>query len=347
MPPIPVVKAVGQGYERISKSPVEGKLALQKIIKEEALPNLAKLMAAKPDELSLTRNASEALHLAARGLKLNPIDEVVITSQEHPAGRQPWKYRESHHDLVLKEVFIPSPLPATEDIIQRIERSLSPKTKAIAFCHVTRGGHLYPVREICTWAKGKGLVTLVDGAQAVGMVPVDLTAMGCDAYSTCLHKWMLAPLGTGFLYIRSQSRDYFESLYDPDSTKEMPNYDPTGSVDLPLRAAIGTTLDFYLKLGADAIEGRLRFLSDYLKEQLKSVSGYRPLSGSLELSAPGSTIFELEGIEPIAALDGLEAKGIFIDEHVRDGHKAFRISTHYFNSASEIDRVVHVLKSIK
>ena len=106
----------------------------------------------------------------------------------------------------------------------------------------TRGGHLYPVKEICNEARKRNVLSLVDGAQAVGQFPISITDLGCDAYAASLHKWILAPSGTGFLYIQKESRKRIRTLFDPDFLAENPSYDPPGTKDLPLRAAISMML---------------------------------------------------------------------------------------------------------
>ena len=101
-------------------------------------------------------------------------EEVVLSTQEHPAALKPWIHRGAKDGVILKYVYIPSPLVSKQDTINRLMSAVSSKTKAISFCHVTRGGHKYPVKEIAYLARRKGIATLVDGAQAVGQFPIDI-----------------------------------------------------------------------------------------------------------------------------------------------------------------------------
>ncbi len=345
MPPIPVVEAVAEGYAAISREPLHGKHHLQAVIAERVVPGLAGLMNAAPDEISLTRNATEALHLQAVGLRLEPGDEVVTTTQEHPAGIRPWRLRAARDGVVVREVFIPSPFGDGREVVDRIEAALTPRTRGIAFCHVTRGGHRYPVRALADLARARGLVSLVDGAQAVGQLPVDLEELGCDAYSASLHKWMLGPAGTGFLYVRTGARDRIRTAFAYDATPEAPAYEPPGTQDLPVRAALAAALEFMETLGLGRVEARCRFLSGYLRERLAGLEGVTLLSGPADgTSAPGSTIFEKRGLDALAAVPLVEEwAAIHIDEHQRDGHDAIRVSTHVYNTTAEIDRLVDAL----
>ncbi|MXW19146.1 MAG: aminotransferase class V-fold PLP-dependent enzyme, partial [Gemmatimonadetes bacterium] len=216
MPPAAVAAAVGAGYEALSREPLHGKHDLGEVIATRVVPGLAAFFGADPEELILTRNASEALHMGAVGVDLQPGDEVLITSQEHPAGRRPWEYRAARHGVTVNTVFIPSPFESEDQVTELVEAALTPSTRVIAFCHVTRGGHLYPVRALCAMASERGIVSHVDGAQAVGMFPVDLHDLGCDTYSASLHKWMLGPMGAGFLYVRAGARDRVRSAFAPE-----------------------------------------------------------------------------------------------------------------------------------
>ena len=345
MPPAVVAEAVCKGYEAISKEPLHGKHDLQDNITKEVIPNLAKTFGAEADEIVLTRNASEALHLQAIGLELKRGDEVIITTQEHPAGHRPWMFRKENEGVRVKEVFIPSPLDSEDDVVSRVEEAISRKTKALSFCHVTRGGHRYPVKKLAAMARDRGMLTLVDGAQAAGQFPINLHDLGCDTYAVSLHKWILAPAGTGFLYVRQDARKRIRSAFAPDPTLEAPGFDPPGTKDFPVRAAIGAALDFVNTLGLENIENRCRSLSDYLKAGLAEIKGVKLLSGHTpKISAPGSTIFEKEGLDAIASVPMMEERiKTHIDEHQRDSHNAIRISTHVYNTKAEIDKLLEAL----
>jgi selenocysteine lyase/cysteine desulfurase len=346
MPPVQVVQAVSAGYEAISRDPILGKQELQLNIAERVKPAIASLFGTASSEISLTRNATEALHLQAIGLNLSPKAEVIITTQEHPAGHRPWMFRKIREGIDVSEVFIPSPFANGDEIVERLEDAITSRTRAICFCHVTRGGHRYPVEKITRMAKSHDVLTLVDGAQAVGQFPIDLESLGCDAYAASLHKWMLAPVGTGFLYVREQARDRIRTAFAPDATLESPAYDPPGTVSFPVRSAVSAALDFVNVIGLGLIEARCRHLSSYLKRRLSAVDGVTMLSGStVETCAPGSTIFEVAGLDAVQAVSLLaERAQIHIDEHQRDGHNAIRVSTHIYNTTAEIDRLTEVLE---
>lgn len=349
MPPGSVARAVADGYQAISREPRRATGELRQLVARRVRPGLAAFLGANADELSLTRNATEALHLSAAGFDLRPGDEVVFTTQEHPAGRRPWQLRAVRDGIVTREVFIPSPLPGADEVVEAFEAALTPRTRVVAFCHVTRGGHLYPVRRLAALAQDRGILSHVDGAQAVGMFPIDLHDLGCDTYSASLHKWFLGPMGTGFLYVRAGARAHMRSAFAHDATAQNPAFEPPGTNDLPVRAALAASLAFVEQVGIDRVEARTRFLSDYLKERLVRMPGARLVSGATrETSGPASTIFELEGVDAVASVPIIaERASIHIDEHRRDGHEAIRVSTHVYNTTAEIDRLVQALADVR
>ena len=345
MPPLSVVQSINKGYQSISKEPLHGKHDLQNHISEFVIPQLANTFGVGSKEIVLTRNASEALDIQAHSINLERGDEILISSQEHPAGLRPWLVRQKNDGIKLKKVFIPSPLISVSDTLSRISDAITSKTKAISFCHVTRGGHLYPVKEIVKMAKNRNLLTLIDGAQAAGQFPINLKEIGCDAYSVSLHKWILAPAGTGFLYINNEAKERVTSPFVHENEPELSGFNPPGTKDFPVRAAIGTALDYINSIGLLKIEKRCRSLSNYLKAGLSQIDSITILSSPKDhLSAPGSTIFEKKGLDAFESVTMMENLiSTHIDEHVRDGHNAIRVSTHIYNTKQQIDRLLEAL----
>ena len=345
MPPLSVVQSINKGYQSISKEPLHGKHDLQNHISEFVIPQLANTFGVGSKEIVLTRNASEALDIQAHSINLERGDEILISSQEHPAGLRPWLVRQKNDGIKLKKVFIPSPLISVSDTLSRISDAITSKTKAISFCHVTRGGHLYPVKEIVKMAKNRNLLTLIDGAQAAGQFPINLKEIGCDAYSVSLHKWILAPAGTGFLYINNEAKERVTSPFVHENEPELSGFNPPGTKDFPIRAAIGTALDYINSIGLLKIEKRCRSLSNYLKAGLSQIDSITILSSPKDhLSAPGSTIFEKKGLDAFESVPMMENLiSTHIDEHVRDGHNAIRVSTHIYNTKQQIDRLLEAL----
>ena len=350
MPPKPVGDAVAEGFRLMSENPSKAKRIFHDYIEDELRPSLAAFLGVQTGEIALARNATEGLYHLINGLDLSSGDQILMTTQEHPSAVRPWRVRAERDGIEIKEVYIPSPLVSEDDVVERISAAIEERTRVLFFCHVTRGGYLYPVKRLSALARKQGLISAIDGAQAVGMLDVDVAGIECDLYTNSLHKWFLGPAGTGFLYVSHAMQPSFTSLYAPadDPGNDARRFETQGTYDLPVRAALGTALDFLNRIGIGNIEQRLRMLSDYLRQALLDVPRLRLLtSRAHDISSPGSTIFEFEGIDAARWRGPMEAESfLHVDDHDRDGHQGLRISTHYYVTTDEIDRCVDKLREM-
>ncbi|MDX6342656.1 MAG: hypothetical protein QOH87_2794, partial [Trebonia sp.] len=169
---------------------------------------LAAFLHCKRDELALVRNATEANNVVCNGLDLKPGDEVLLTDQEHPGGRCCWEQKAARYGIKLNFVTLPKPPASADEIVERFRRALTPRSRVLVFSHVTTmTGLILPAKELCRLARERDVLTHVDGAHAIGQIPLDLHDLGCDFYATSPHKWLLAPKGTGTLYVREELLD--------------------------------------------------------------------------------------------------------------------------------------------
>jgi len=151
------------------------------------------------EEMAITRNASESLEIAQCGIDLKPGDEVLTTNQDYPRMLTTFRQRGRREGIVLKTISFPVPPPSADDLYQRFERAVTPKTKLILVCHITnRTGVIFPIKRICEMAHARNIPVIVDGAHAFSHFPFSIADLGCDYYGTSLHKWACAPIGTGF-----------------------------------------------------------------------------------------------------------------------------------------------------
>ena len=141
-----------------------------------------------PEEIAITRNSSEALEIAQLGLDLKPGDEVLTTNQDYPRMLTTFRTRERRDGIKLKTISFPVPVTSMDDLYNRYEQAVTPKTKAILVCHITnRTGQIFPVRRICDMAASRGIVTIVDGAHAFNHFPAKVSDLNCDYYGVSLH----------------------------------------------------------------------------------------------------------------------------------------------------------------
>jgi len=209
--PAPVLRAVFDGYEACEKLneadpedyPIWGYASWN-----EFRDPLAEFVGCNRDEIALLRNATEANSYIANGVDLKPGDEVLMTDQEHPGGEQPWQLRAKRYGIVVRKVTLPKPVENAAQAVNLFNDAITPRTRVLFFSHIsTVTGVVLPAKEICALARGKGIISAVDGAHVPGMMRLDLHDLGCDMYSSSPHKWLQAPKGSGFLYVRDEMID--------------------------------------------------------------------------------------------------------------------------------------------
>ena len=218
-----------------------------------------------PEELAITRNASEALQIAQLGLDLRPGDEVVTTNQDYGRMLDTWEQRVRRDKIKLTRISFPVPPKGLTELSDRLLGAITPATKVLHFCHITNlTGQIFPVKAICEEARRRGIRTIVDGAHAFAHFPYTVKDLGCDFYGTSLHKWLLAPIGTGFLYMR---RELIESLWPLTPAKETASgdirkFEEIGTHPAANHNAIAEALTFHDGIGGERKAERLRFLRD-------------------------------------------------------------------------------------
>ena len=218
-----------------------------------------------PEELAITRNASEALQIAQLGIDLKLGDEVLTTNQDYGRMLDTWDQRVRRDGIKVTKISFPVPPPSQDDLVGRFERAITPRTRVLHFCHITNlTGHIFPVKAMCDLARTRGIKTIVDGAHAFAHFPFKAADLGCDYYGTSLHKWLLAPIGTGFLYVR---RELIPSLWPLTPTAasrgaDIRKFEEIGTHPAANHNAIAEALTFHEGIGADRKLARLRYLRD-------------------------------------------------------------------------------------
>ena len=216
-----------------------------------------------PDEIALTRGASEALQIVQNGIDLEPGDEVVTTDQDYPRMLTTWDQRMRRDGIKVTRFQFPVPT-TQDDLYERFEKSISPRTKVFHFTHITNlTAQLFPVQRISRLARSKGIVTIVDGAHALGHFPFKLRDLECDAYGVSLHKWLLAPLGNGCLYVRKEMIPKFWPLQaaPEQQDNDIRKFESIGTHPWAIRAGLGEALAFHQAIGAERKAARLRTLN--------------------------------------------------------------------------------------
>ena len=309
------------------------------------------LMNVSGRDIALLQNATMGSSFIAAGLDLEPGDEVLLTDQEHQGNRGGWELREKRSGIRVRKLPIGAP-PSDPDAIFAVFRdAIGPRTKVIDVPHITsKLGIVMPVARIVELARSKGIFTLIDGAQAVGQRRVDVRALGCDAYVTSPHKWLLAPVGNGVLYVSDERlKDVWATL----ASGNWNNYEAAdgafrfmqfGTANLSLLVGLDAALDFHERLGPERVEQRILELSNRLRDGLKQVPRatiYSPVHPALTC---GIVTWGIEGVTGPALMDELWAKKKIRVRSQDD--KMIRQSVHFYNSAEEIDATLEVARGL-
>lgn len=315
---------------------------------ESVRRELAREFGCDPEEMAIVRNASEANETMILGLDVKRGDEVIVSTQNYPRMLTAWEQRARRDGIVVKSVRFD--VPSTDDhVVERFAAAITPRTRAIELPHITNlTGQVLPVRRIQQLARPKGIEVLVDGAHAFAHFPFTRDALDCDYYGTSLHKWLLAPVGTGFLYVR---RDRIPKLWPlmaaPKSMDaDVRKYEEIGTHPAANHNAIAVALTFHRAIGAERKAARLRWLRDRWAKSLLAASDrvrvLTPLDDPKRAGAIG--FFAVEGIDPAKLGAWLLAKHrIVTTPIVFPEFSGIRVTPNVYTTREEIDTFVETV----
>jgi isopenicillin-N epimerase len=330
--------------------------------------SFANFVGCGPEEIVFTRGTGEALATAAFGLDLNAGDEVLTTNREHPAALSPWLLLARRRGIVVKQIELPAPMNGAEQALGLFAGAVTERTKVLAFSHVQYAdGTVLPVTELCQFARQRNLISVVDGAQALGMLDFRLRDLGCDFYGTSFHKWLGGSNGTGMLYVRREMLDRVWPTQPRGIDASPPVFTPTQSTGhtgvpaalhklgnivplawAPLRGA-EVALEFQQQVLRSRIESRIRELAIYARLRLQQLPGVDLLTPNGPGLWGGILAFHVPGRMAADITVGL-VKGhrVFAREMQWPGKKegAVRISLHAFNTHDEVDRMFQGLQQV-
>jgi len=316
----------------------------------EVREKAARLINCDLKEIALTENATAGMNYIANGLDLQPGDEILGTDQEHPGGESGWKLKTKRCGLIYRQLPLGKPVQSPAEVIDLFTGAIGPKTRVIAIPHlVTGSGAILPVKEICAIATRRGLFTVIDGAQTAGQIKIDVRDLNCDAYYGSFHKWLCAPAGNGFLYLKKEKAPL---VWTTLASAQWDNHEDDGfrlsqrgTGNLSLLMGLDEALDFHFELGPEKVYARIKSLGDYLRTRLQEVPGIRiftPLEPSM---AAGITVYNIDGLTGDFIQDELWRRGRMRPRSMGDVF-GVRQSTHIYNSFEEIDRTIACLKDI-
>jgi len=349
---LPVLEAMSGIQEELAFNGRDGRWHYK-----QAREKLAEFVDADEDSISFTRNTTEGMNIAAQMIPFEEGDEVILTDQDHIGGAAPFVALQKQKGVKIKLAKLN---PNGENLLEDILAQITPKTKAISVCHVCcTNGMILPVKEIVETCKKKNIFSIVDGAQAVGMLPLHLDELGADFYAASGHKWLYGPIGTGFLYSSQKVLEtldpplvgaYSDRSFDLDSAaitylteasrNEYGTRNPANVVGL----ANAITLINQLEL--KAIQIRAKGLRDAFLDFLKDLGQIEILS-PVERAHPAMLSFRSKEHDSKELVESLRSQKRVRLRHVYEGNlDAVRVSIPIYASDEDFNLLLLALKEM-
>ncbi len=318
--------------------------------REAVRTRLARSFGCDPEEIAVTRNASESLQICQLGFDLKPGDEVLTTNQDYPRMLTTFQQRQRREGIVLKQFSLPVPAEDPDQVVSLFEQNITPRTKLILMCHIINlTGQILPVKRVVRMARGKGVPVIVDGAHAFAHFQFEHADLDCDYYGSSLHKWLFAPHGTGLLYVR---RDKIRSLWPMMAAGEamdedIRKFEEIGTHPAANFLAIGEALTFHEGIGPARKQERLRYLTRYWAEKLLEHDRVRLHTSLKPGLSCGLANVQLEGIDSVELVSHLWARHRIIVTPIKHAEfEGIRVTPAVYTTTRELDRFVEAMERV-
>lgn len=332
----------------------------------------AEFLGTDPTRFVFTVNVSAAINLVASGLKLDAPGEVLLTDHEYGSMVWCWERAAGRRGVSIRTFPLPTMACDPQEIVRAAVAAMTPRTKLFFFSHVlSPTGLVLPAKELCAESRKRGIVTVVDGAHAPAMIPLNVDDIGADFYTGNLHKWLLAPSGSGFLVIGEGNHDRLEPLQvswgyhtdrypigepqlssGPDgrdaygSTPRIRLLEFEGTRDICPWLSVPAAIDFQTELGWDHVRNRIAELAAYARRVIGD-TGLSPATPDVPGLCGAMTAFELPGgTDAVRLRRELWARRVEIPVIERPDRLLLRVSHHFYTTEAEIDRLAEVLREI-
>jgi selenocysteine lyase/cysteine desulfurase len=314
---------------------------------------VAAFVGASPDEITLTRSTSEGMNIFANGLDWKAGDEVLVNNHEHGGGLGPYRTLEKRYGIkmVTMDVSPLSPYQSAKQILDLYANAITPRTKVIMVSHIPYvTGAVLPVKELADLAHNRGILISVDGAHPLGMLDLNLHAMGVDHYAGAGQKWLLSGTGTGVCYIKRDVQERVWPIMGPpgDPKNGARRYEGgMGQRNVPSVFGMSAAIDFMNAIGKKNIEARDRALSDRLRQGLSQISGvklYTPMDPTL---SAGLTLFGIKDVPMNNVQKAIfDYNRVWIRTMGTGNLNACRAATHIYNFPHEVDRLLEGVRYV-
>jgi selenocysteine lyase/cysteine desulfurase len=305
---------------------------------------LAALIGASPDEVALTQNATLGMNYVANGLPLEPGHEIILTNLEHPGGRMGWELKSKRYGIHVKQVTVPVPPSDPQQLVDLYVGATTPQTRVWSIPHLTSGQAIrFPVERMCAEAKQRGIFTVIDGAQMSGHVQLDMKRIGCDAYYSSPHKWLLAPAGSGFLYVTA---DRLPGVWATLASATWDDYKAgayrlmqIGTGNRSMLKGYAAAIAFHNRIGPARVEARIMALADRLRAGLRQIPQVTIHSPTHPELVSGTTVWSLAGYTGEQLMDGLWTRARIRCRSMGDP-LGVRQCCHIYTLMDDVDRTI-------
>jgi selenocysteine lyase/cysteine desulfurase len=340
--PSHVLEAMIRDLRFTNELPVEHMWRVLEPRIESVRRDLAREFGCDPEEMAITRNASEANEIMIFGLDLKRGDEVVVSNQNYPRMLTSWDQRARREGIVVKQISFKVPPPSQKYIADQFIAAVTPKTRVIELPHITNlTGQIMPIRELVDFAKPRGIEVIVDGAHAFGHFPFKRDDLNADFYGTSLHKWLLAPIGTGFLYVRKEKQKNLWPLMAAGASQneDIRKYEEIGTHPAANHNAISAAMAFHRGIGADRKIARLRYLRDRWAKRLLAESDRVKVLTPLDSKYSGAlALVTIDGLDFSALGTWLMNKHRIVNTPIKHAEfSGLRITPNVYTTIDEID----------
>jgi selenocysteine lyase/cysteine desulfurase len=313
---------------------------------ERVRKRAASFLGCEQDELLMTRCTTDAMSIVAQGMRWTAGERVLTTDREHDGGSLCWAYIAQRHGVVVDQIAISLDEHDSDAIVRRFAAAITPATRVISVSHIISStGLRMPIAELSALARERGILCVVDGAQAIGAIPVDVKALGCHAYAASGHKWLMGPKGTGLLYVSRAANEAIRPIQWQDTHGY--GSESAGVGPQPLVIGLGAAIERMQDIGMAAVERHDLALRNRAYEQLTQIKKLRVVG-----PPPGRTATAIitcvlpDDIDSMALRDTLLAKhGIIVKMSEKRHFNGFRLSPHILNSEAHIDAALKALRA--
>ena len=332
---------------------IEGSFYMRKDLnknKDRVTSELANLVGSSPDQIAITRNATESLDLVISGFPWKKGDEAIYAKQDYGTMKEMFEQISNRYGVVNKVISVPNHPKNDEEIVSLYESQITSKTKLIMVCHMINiTGQILPIKKICEMAHNYGVEVMVDGAHCVGHFDFSIDDFNCDYYGSSLHKWLATPLGAGLLYVnKNKTHKIWPLLANGNTNKsDIKRLNHIGTHPVHTDLAISNSIDYLKWIGMERKENRMRFLQRYWSNKLRNVKNVI-VNTPLDIDRScGIGNVGLTNMSPSKMEDLLfEKYKIFTVAIDYANVKGCRISPNIFTTTKELDSFVDAVKEL-